>query len=240
MVKEWQTRTALLLGEDKLEKLQNARVLVAGVGGVGAYAAEMMCRAGIGHLTIVDGDVVTPSNINRQLIALQNTIGQEKAELMGIRLREINPDLDLNSYRLFLDEKNTGQLLDMGCFDYVVDAIDTVAPKVNLIVQAMRRKVKVISSMGAGGRLDPTKLQYADIAETYHCTLAKVVRKRLQKEGIRKGLKVVFSSEQPDKNAVLVTEGERNKKSTVGTVSYIPALFGCYLGAYVIRKLAER
>lgn len=240
MVDNWQARTALLLGENKLEKLRSARVLVVGVGGVGAYAAEMICRAGVGHITIVDGDCVNVSNINRQLIALHSTVGCEKTELMVARLKDINPDLDLVAHSLFLDESNTSGLLDAGEYDYIIDAIDTIAPKINLICQALRRKIRIISSMGAGGRVDPIKLLYADISDTYHCALARVVRNRLQKCGINRGLKVVFSCEQPDKNAVLPTDAERNKKSTVGTVSYIPALFGCYLAAYVIRKIAEK
>ncbi len=238
-MEEWLRRTQQLLGEDKLQLLQQAHVLVVGVGGVGAYAAEMICRAGVGRITLVDGDVVGESNINRQLIALHSTLGKPKAEVLAQRLLDINPSLQLEAKQLFLEETAVDALLDEVHYDFVVDAIDTLAPKVALIERAMRRKVKIVSSMGAGGRVDPTAIAFADIANTYHCALAKAVRKRLATVGIRGGLKVVFSTEQTNRNAIIRTDEERNKKSTVGTISYLPAIFGCYLASYVIRKLAQ-
>lgn len=238
-MEEWLGRTQQLLGEDKLQLLQQAHVLVVGVGGVGAYAAEMICRAGVGRITLVDGDVVGESNINRQLIALRSTLGKPKAEVLAQRLLDINPSLQLEAKQLFLEETAVDALLDEAHYDFVVDAIDTLAPKVALIERAMRRKVKIVSSMGAGGRVDPTAIAFADIANTYHCALAKAVRKRLATVGIRGGLKVVFSTEQTNRNAIIRTDEERNKKSTVGTISYLPAIFGCYLASYVIRKLAQ-
>lgn len=239
-MEEWLSRTGQLLGEEALSKLRQSHVLIVGVGGVGAYAAEMICRSGINTITIVDGDNVNPSNINRQLIAVHSTIGKPKTDVLAHRLLDINPLLDLHIKQLYMDEEQAGILLDEAKYDYVIDAIDTLSPKIALLAGCLKRKIKVISSMGAGGRIDPTRIAYADIAETYHCALAKAVRKRLKDAGIKKGIKVVFSSEQPDRNAIIRTDEERNKKSTVGTVSYLPAIFGCYLAAYVIRKLSQK
>ncbi len=237
---DWLERTQLLLGEEKLEILKNSHVLVVGIGGVGAYAAEMLCRAGVGKMTIVDGDVVNLSNLNRQLVALHSTIGKPKIDILSQRLLDINPDLQLNSEYKYLLDDLIDQLLDAAEYDFIIDAIDTLSPKVNLIAGALKRKKKIISSMGAGARIDPTKIQYADISKTYECTLARSVRKRLAKMGIKKGLPVVFTSEIPDKDAVFESTNERNKKSTVGTISYLPPLFGCYLASYVIRKLTGK
>ena len=223
---EWLSRTRLLFGDEPIKRLQNAHVLVVGVGGVGAYAAEMVVRAGIGALTIIDGDTVSESNLNRQLVALHSTLGKSKVEVLKERFLDINPDLKLTAQHRFIEEEDIPALLEGGEIDFVIDAIDTLAPK-------------VASSMGAGGRKDPSAIRIADIADTYHCALAKAVRLRLRKEGISKGLKTVFSTEQADRNAVVVVEGERNKKSTVGTISYLPAIFGCYLAGHVIRKLTE-
>lgn len=235
----WLNRTIQLLGDEKIHRLKNSSVLVAGVGGVGGYAAEMLVRAGVGNLTIVDSDSVALSNINRQLIALHSTVGQAKVEVLASRLKDINPQLNLRVLRLFLAEDEIVRILSENHYDYIIDAIDTLAPKVSLICTAKRLKQKIISSMGAGGRLDPTKIMYADISKTYHCSLAKAVRKQLQKRGINSGLKVVFSAEQVKREAIIATDDERNKKSTVGTISYLPPMFGCFLAAYVIQKLSE-
>lgn len=235
----WLNRTIQLLGDEKIHRLKNSSVLVAGVGGVGGYAAEMLVRAGVGNLTIVDSDSVALSNINRQLIALHSTVGQAKVEVLASRLKDINPQLNLRVLRLFLAEDEIVRILSENHYDYIIDAIDTLAPKVSLICTAKRLKQKIISSMGAGGRLDPTKIMYADISKTYHCSLAKAVRKQLQKRGINSGLKVVFSAEQVKREAIIATDDERNKKSTVGTISYLPSMFGCFLAAYVIQKLSE-
>lgn len=237
MVEDWKQRTRLLLGEEKMERLQQAHVLVVGLGGVGAYAAEMICRAGVGWMTIVDADTVQPTNINRQLPALHSTMGREKAEVLAVRFKDINPDIQLTVLPVFLKDDNIPELLDATRYDFVVDAIDTLAPKCYLIAEALKRHIKIVSSMGAGAKSDITQIRFADIWDTYHCGLSKAVRKRLQKLGIKRKLPVVFSTEQADPKAVLLTEDEQNKKSTCGTVSYMPAVFGCYLAEYVIKRL---
>lgn len=238
MDNSWLERTTLLIGNESIEKLSKKHVLVVGLGGVGAYSAEMIARSGIGHMTIVDGDVVNETNINRQLLALHSQIGRSKAEIMAERLRDINPDIDLTVIDEFIKDERMRQLLD-NKYDYVVDAIDTVSPKVFLICHCVGLGHKIISCMGAGGRVDPTKLQIADISKTYNCKLAKTIRKRLHRKGIDKGVNVVFSSELVDKSAVIEVDDEQNKKSTVGTISYMPALFGIYCASKVIRDLAE-
>lgn len=236
-MEDWKQRTRLLLGEEKMERLQQAHVLVVGLGGVGAYAAEMICRAGVGRMTIVDADTVQPTNINRQLPALHSTMGREKAEVLAARFKDINPDIQLTVLPVFLKDDNIPELLDAARYDFVVDAIDTLAPKCYLIAEALKRHIKIVSSMGAGAKSDITQIRFADIWDTYHCGLSKAVRKRLQKLGIKRKLPVVFSTEQADPKAVLLTEDEQNKKSTCGTVSYMSAVFGCYLAEYVIKRL---
>ena len=225
-MEDWKQRTRLLLGEEKMERLQQAHVLVVGLGGVGAYAAEMICRAGVGRMTIVDADTVQPTNINRQLPALHSTMGREKAEVLAARFKDINPDIQLTVLPVFLKDDNIPELLDAARYDFIVDAIDTLAPKCYLIAEALKRHIKIVSSMGAGAKSDITQIRFADIWDTYHCGLSKAVRKRLQKLGIKRKLPVVFSTEQADPKAVLLTEDEQNKKSTCGTVSYMPAVFG--------------
>ena len=236
-MEDWKQRTRLLLGEEKMERLQQAHVLVVGLGGVGAYAAEMICRAGVGRMTIVDAGTVQPTNINRQLPALHSTMGREKAEVLAARFKDINPDIQLTVLPVFLKDDNIPELLDAARYDFIVDAIDTLAPKCYLIAEALKRHIKIVSSMGAGAKSDITQIRFADIWDTYHCGLSKAVRKRLQKLGIKRKLPVVFSTEQADPKAVLLTEDEQNKKSTCGTVSYMPAVFGCYLAEYVIKRL---
>ena len=236
-MEDWKQRTRLLLGEEKMERLQQAHVLVVGLGGVGAYAAEMICRAGVGRMTIVDADTVQPTNINRQLPALHSTMGREKAEVLAVRFKDINPDIQLTVLPVFLKDDNIPELLDATRYDFVVDAIDTLAPKCHLIAETLKRHIKIVSSMGAGAKSDITQVRFADIWDTYHCGLSKAVRKRLQKLGIKRKFPVVFSTEQADPKAVLLTEDEQNKKSTCGTVSYMPAVFGCYLAEYVIKRL---
>lgn len=233
----WQQRTELLLGEEKITRLGEAHVLVVGLGGVGAYAAEMLCRAGVGKMTIVDADTVQPTNINRQLPALHSSIGLLKAEVLAERFKDINPKLKITVLPVYLKDENIPELLDSASFDFVVDAIDTISPKCYLIYHALRKGIKIISSMGAGAKKDITQIKFADLWETYHCGLSKAVRKRLQKMGMNRKLPVVFSTEQADSNAIILTDSEQNKKSTAGTVSYMPAVFGCYLAEYVIRKI---
>ena len=237
MAEDWQQRTALLLGDEKMERLRHAHVLVVGVGGVGAYAAEMLCRAGVGQLTLVDADAVQPTNINRQLPALHSTIGQAKVDVLAARFKDINPELQLRVLPVFLKDEQIPALLDAADYDFIVDAIDTLAPKCHLIAEALRRRIRIVSSMGAGAKSDITQIRFADISETYHCGLSKAVRKRLQKMGVKRKLPVVFSTEQADASAIQLTDEEQNKKSTCGTVSYMPAVFGCYLAEYVIKRL---
>lgn len=235
---EWQERTQLLLGDEGLQQLKDAKVLVVGLGGVGAYAAEMLCRAGVGSMRIIDGDIVNPSNRNRQLLALESTSQQSKAELMKTRLLDINPELKLRADNLFVKDELTNTILDEG-YDYVVDAIDTLAPKIFLIRAALERSIPIVSSMGAGGKTNPAFIKIDDFSKTYNDKLARMLRKRMHKMGIRKGFKVVFSSEQINPETVKFVDGEQNKKTTAGTISYMPAIFGCFLASEVLRDLAE-
>ena len=232
----WLERTELLLGEKKLAMLRGANVLVVGVGGVGAYAAEMIVRSGVGRMTIADADKVSPSNINRQLVALHSTVGREKCDILRDRLLDINPELKLNIVNRFIKDDETDALLDSDNFDYVVDAIDTLSPKLALIKGALDRGIPLVSSMGAGAKTDPTLMEIKDIAKTHHCPLAHMLRKRLHKIGIRRGFKAVFSPEPVREGAMILCE-EQNKKSNVGTISYIPALFGIGCASVVIRGL---
>jgi tRNA A37 threonylcarbamoyladenosine dehydratase len=235
---DWLSRTELCLGPGALNKLKASNVLVVGLGGVGAYTAEMICRAGVGTITIVDGDTVHPTNRNRQLPALISTEGLPKAEVMGQRLMDINPDLNLTVIQEYIKDERMIEILDGG-FDYVVDAIDTLAPKVFLIFHSMNRKFHVVSSMGAGGKFDPARITISDISETTDCTLARILRKRLHRLGIRSGIKAVYSPEVVDKSRVRSIKGEQNKASIVGTISYMPAAFGIACASVVIRDLAD-
>lgn len=232
----WLERTELLLGNEKLDILCRAHVLVVGVGGVGAYAAEMIARAGVGELTIADADVVGLSNINRQLVALHSTVGQQKCDILAARLRDINPELKLHIVNRFIKDDQTDELLDSAKFDYVVDAIDTLSPKLALIKGSLDRGIPLVSSMGAGAKTDPTLMEIKDIAKTHHCPLAHMLRKRLHKIGIKRGFRAVFSPEPIREGAMILCE-EQNKKSNVGTISYIPALFGIGCASVVIRDL---
>ncbi len=238
MIPDWLVRTELLLGPEKLDRLQNSKVLVVGLGGVGAYAAEMICRAGIGKLTIVDGDVVQPSNRNRQLIALKSNEGKDKAQLMCERLLDINPKLGLTVINEYIRDDRMIEILDTG-FDYVVDAIDTLAPKIFLIYHSVNKGLKIASSMGSGGKSDPTQIIISDIKDSYNCKLASILRKRLHRLGVYTGVKVVFSPEKVKKESIVLTEGEQNKKSNVGTISYMPPTFGCFLASIVINELTN-
>ena len=232
----WLERTELLLGEEKLNILKNANVLVVGVGGVGAYAAEMIVRSGVGRMTIADADKVSETNINRQLVALHSTIGREKCDILADRLKDINPELQLTVVNRFIKDDETDALLDSDKFDYVVDAIDTLSPKLALIKGALDRGIRIVSSMGAGAKTDPTLMEIKDIAKTHHCPLAHMLRKRLHKIGIKRGFWAVFSPEPVREGAMILCE-EQNKKSNVGTISYIPALFGIGCASVVIRDL---
>ena len=232
----WLERTELLLGEEKLARLKRAHVLVVGLGGVGAYAAEMVARAGVGKMTIADADAVNTTNINRQLVALHSTVGRQKADVLAERLRDINPDIELTVVNRYIRDEETYRLLDAAAYDYVVDAIDTLSPKLALIAAALERRLPLVSSMGAGAKTDPTRMEIADIAKTHHCPLAHMLRKRLHKIGIRSGFRAVFSPEPIREGAMILCE-EQNKKSNVGTISYLPALFGIGCASVVIRGL---
>jgi tRNA A37 threonylcarbamoyladenosine dehydratase len=234
---EWLTRTELILESEKLEKLKNANVLVVGLGGVGAYAAEMICRAGVGSMTIVDGDHIHPTNRNRQLPALKSTEGLAKAEVMGKRIIDINPDIKLTVIQEYIIDEKILVVLDND-FDYVVDAIDTLSPKIFLIYNSLQKKIPLVSSMGAGGKFDPARVSISDISETTGCSLARILRKRLHRLGIREGFTAVYSPEVIDKNKIVATNGEQNKASIVGTISYMPAAFGIACASVVIRDLA--
>jgi len=235
----WLSRTELLIGREKLEKLMNAHVLVVGMGGVGSFAAEFICRSGIGEMTIIDGDVVDPSNRNRQLPALATTHGQSKAEIMADRLKAINPELKLHVIKEFIRPERVAEILDENKFDYVVDAIDSVTPKLNFIKACFDRNLRLVSSMGAGAKLDPTQLQVTDISKTYNCPFAQHIRKKLKEVGIRKGIKVAFSPEEPIKESLMMTDGSNFKKSAYGTISYLPATFGATVASVVIRDLMD-
>ena len=236
MVHNWLERTEMLIGEEALKKLKSARVLVVGLGGVGAYAAEMICRAGTGYMTIVDGDNIHTSNINRQLIAINSTLGSKKTELMASRLLDINPDLKLNIISEYIRGDRMPEILEEK-YDYVVDAIDTLSPKIFLIWHSVQRKYPLVSSMGSGGKTDPLKIRITDISETTDCNLARILRKRLHRLGVREGFRAVWSPETTDKSKVIPTAGEQNKKSIVGTISYMPAAFGIACASVVIRDL---
>ena len=233
----WNTRTELLLGAERMEYLSHCHVLVVGLGGVGAYAAEQICRAGIGHMTIVDADTVNESNINRQLPALHSTLGMQKAEVVGKRLLDINPRLKLTILNEFLRDERTDEVLSSQKYDFIVDAIDSLSPKVYLLAYANKHDIPIVSSMGAGAKLDPSQVKIADISKSYNCTLARAVRKRLHHLGVNKGIPVVFSTEFADPNAIVEVENEQCKRTTTGTVAYMPAIFGCYLASYVIRNI---
>lgn len=235
-MEKWYHRTEMLIGAESLEQLNKKHVLLAGLGGVGAFAAEMLARTGIGKLTIVDGDVVSPSNRNRQLLALKSTEGKRKAELMAERLRDINPVIQLMVIDEYMKNKRVEEVLDHP-YDYVVDAIDTLSPKVFFIKGALENGLRLVSSMGAGGKVNPALVEAVDISQTHSCKLAFYIRKRLQKFGIRSGFKAVFSPEPIEKERVMRIENEPNKKSTVGTISYMPAVFGCFCASVVIRDL---
>ncbi|PWN66854.1 tRNA threonylcarbamoyladenosine dehydratase [Chryseobacterium phosphatilyticum] len=240
MDKYWLERTELLIKEEGLEKLNKATVLVVGLGGVGSFAAEFLARAGVGSMTIVDGDTVDITNVNRQLPALRSTVGKHKVEVVAERLLDINPDLTLTKINEFLNPERMDEVLDSAPFDYVLDCIDSVTPKLSLIISAKRKKIKVISSMGAGGKTDPSKVMVRDISKTEHCHLARQIRKRLRKVKIDKGVRCVFANDIQDEESLKMTDGTNYKRSFYGTISYMPAIFGLYAAAEVINHLVNK
>lgn len=233
---EWMSRTVQLIGEEKAGAIREAHVLVAGLGGVGSMAAEMLARAGIGKMTLVDNDIVQPTNINRQLPALHSTLGIQKVKIMEHRLKDINPEIGIRTVQTYINEDSLDGILATP-YDFVVDAIDTLMPKIQFIETVFKRGVPLASSMGSGGKTDPTRIGITDFSKTYNCRLAYLLRKKLRKRGVSKGFRVVFSTELTDKKLLVTIEDEPNKKSITGTISYIPAIFGCMLASIVIEGL---
>ena len=240
MQSEWLQRTELLVKEEGIERLQSANILIVGLGGVGSFAAEFLVRSGIGNLTIVDGDTVDITNINRQLPALNSTIGKNKTDVVAERILDINPEINLKKINEFLEPERMEEILTQEKFDYVVDCIDSLSPKLALIITCKRKKIKLVSAMGAGGKTDPSKVMVRDISKTNNCFLAKQIRKKLKREQIHKGFCCVFSTEIQDENSLKMTDGSNYKKSFYGTISYMPAIFGLYAAAEVIRFLLKK
>jgi tRNA A37 threonylcarbamoyladenosine dehydratase len=239
MIPYWMSRSQLLLGDEKLTAIMNKHVLVVGLGGVGGICAEMIARSGVGKMTIVDADTVDLSNCNRQIPATHSAEGKLKAEVMAARIKDINPDIDLTVIPKYVKDEFLLELLDAAPYDYAVDCIDTLGPKVFFIKGCKDRNIPIVSSMGAGGRVDPSYVKIADISKTKDCTLAKYVRKRLRGLGIKKGLPCVYSTEPIDETKVIVSEKAFPKKSIIGTISYMPAIFGCTVASVVIRDLMK-
>jgi len=231
-------RTHILLQNEGIATLAGKHVFVAGMGGVGSYCTEALARAGIGRLTLLDHDVVATSNINRQLPALLSTVGQSKAELMRARIADINPDCQVTVLRTFLTTENVNELVPDDC-DYVIDCIDSLACKVALVAQSKLRGLKVASSMGAGNKLDPTRIRVADISKTEVCPLARQMRKRLQRQGIPKGVLTVFTDESPRPPLPPQPVNRGRPRAVNGTISYMPPLFGYMLAGAVINSLLE-
>jgi len=240
MQSEWLQRTELLIKEEGIERLQSANILIVGLGGVGSFAAEFLVRSGIGNLTIVDGDTVDITNINRQLPALNSTIGKNKTDVVAERILDINPKINLKKINEFLEPERMEEILTQEKFDYVLDCIDSLSPKLALIIICKRKKIKLVSELAAGGKTDPSKVMVRDISKTNNCFLAKQIRKKLKKEQIHKGFRCVFSTEIQDENSLKMTDGSNYKKSFYGTISYMPAIFGLYAAAEVIRFLLKK
>lgn len=238
MEKNWLERTELLYGKETIEKLSTKNVLVVGMGGVGSFAAEFICRAGVGNMTIVDGDVVDITNKNRQLVALTSTVGKSKVHEMGKRLLDINPNLNLTIINEFLSPQRAAEIVTHE-FDCVLDCIDSITPKLELMRNCIRKKIKIVSSMGAGGKMDPLKIQVRDISKTKNCRLAKTIKRRLHSAGFHKGVRAVYSEEHIKRDSLRLTNGENFKKSFYGTNSYMPALFGLNASAEAIRILMK-
>lgn len=235
---EWQKRTELAIGREAMERLSEARVLLAGLGGVGAYTGEMLVRAGLGRITIIDGDRISSSNRNRQLLALTSTEGRYKTEVMKARMLDINPGVSVEMIPEFIKDERMDEILSSS-YDFVADAIDTLSPKVFLIKKTLERGIPLISSMGSGGKFDPTNIRIVDVSKSYNCRFAHAIRKQLHRLGIREGFKVVFSPEEVDASRVVETSGEQNKRSVVGTISYMPAAFGIAMASEIVRSIAK-
>ena len=229
------SRAELLLGKEKLEKLRKARVAVFGIGGVGSFAAEAIARGGVGHIALIDGDTVSLTNINRQLIALHSTVGKDKTAVMAERIHDICPETEVLEYPVNYTAENK-DLIDFASYDYIVDAIDMVTSKILLIEEAKKAGTEVISCMGTGNKFDPTLFEVADISKTSVCPLAKVMRKELKDRGI-KGVKVVYSKEIPVKPA---DSDETSRRQTPGSLSFVPPVAGMILAGEVINHMMQK
>jgi tRNA A37 threonylcarbamoyladenosine dehydratase len=237
----WMSRTELLLGSEPISNLINSNVLVVGLGGVGGICAEMIARAGVGKMTIVDADTVEASNRNRQIPALVSTENALKSDVLSARLLDINADLKLTAIARYVREEITNEILESDSFDYVVDCIDTLSPKVFLIKKTIEKGIPIVSSMGAGGKVDPTQVQIGNLWKSYNCNLAYYVRKRLSQMGMRnRNLTVVWSPEKADQSRIIPAPEGNVKKSLIGTISYMPAVFGCAVASVVIRDLMAK
>ncbi|WP_300663848.1 tRNA threonylcarbamoyladenosine dehydratase [Fluviicola sp.] len=238
---KWLERTELILGPDEMNRLKSAHVLIVGLGGIGSFAAEFIARAGVGTMTIVDGDAFDITNKNRQLTALDSTIGRNKAVVLAERIKDINPDIQLNVVEEFVLPERVWELLDQYKPNYVMDCIDSVTPKLEWIVACKSKKIKVITHLGAGGKIDPTRVHVAKLPDSHNCKLGAHVKKRLKKKGVRfEKIKCVYSSELQQKDSLKMTDGSNFKRSFYGTVSYMPALFGLMGAAEVIRHLSQK
>lgn len=237
----WLERTELLIKKAQVEKLKKAHVLIVGLGGIGSFAGEFIARAGVGKMTIIDGDIFDPTNKNRQLTALDSTIGKNKALVLAERIRDINPEIDLAIIQEFVIPERVWEILKETNPDYVMDCIDSVTPKLEWIIACKRLKIKIITHLGAGGKMDPSKVKVANLPATHNCLLGQHLKKRLKKKDVDvKSIKAVFSSEIQDKKALKMTDGSNYKRSFYGTISYMPGLFGLYGAAEVIRFLLKR
>lgn len=232
------TRTEMVIGPEGLDILKHAHVAIFGIGGVGSYAAEALARSGVGRLTLVDFDRIALTNVNRQLHALETTIGQYKVEVMRDRIAQINPDIEVRAVRQRYDADTSEGIFADG-FDFVIDAIDMVTSKLHLIVTCQDRGIPVVSSMGTGNKLDPTKLAMADISKTSVCPLAKVMRKELKARGVKK-LMVVYSTEPPVEPLNLDPNPTNPRKVTPGSTAFVPPVSGFFMASYVIRSLIEK
>lgn len=237
----WLERTELIVGKEAIEKLKNAHVLIVGLGGIGSFAGEFIARAGVGEMTIIDGDVFDPTNKNRQLTAMDSTIGRNKAVVLAERIRDINPDIKLNILEEFVVPERVWEILNANKPDYVMDCIDSVTPKLEWIVACIRLKIKIISAMGAGGKVDANRVEVVKLAKTYNCKLASHIKKRLKRRGVEfHKVRAVFSSELQEKSSLKMTDGKNFKRSFYGTVSYMPGLFGLMASAEVVRHLSKK
>lgn len=235
---EWLERTELLIKTEGLKRLQKAHVLVVGTGGIGSFAVEFLVRAGLGHITIVDADVVDITNTNRQIPALHSTVGQKKVEVMKTRMLDINPYLNIHVVDVFLTPENISEIVHQN-FDYAIDCIDSLTPKITLIEYCVAHKIPIIACLGAGGKMDPSEVRIKRLKDTENCKLGKALRKRIKAKSVLRKCMAVYSQEHPNEESLKLTDGSNFKKSFYGTISYMPALFGLHAAGFVVRKLVE-